>query len=166
MKRIRYFGWAVYDRVIQFNWLYFGDMGQLIPLKLWPNTAQGCNHRPNCIPQVQHYILCDCFSICARAIDSSFALQRLLQHYQRLLYALQRLHQHSCLCDRVNICAYVIASNDIHSNDCFNICHIRRGYYYFSWWKGNIGTLYSFFNIYGYYQLYLELNLNYIWIIY
>ena len=41
-----------YDRVMQLNWLYFCGIYQLIPLKLWPNTAQGCNHQSTCMPQL------------------------------------------------------------------------------------------------------------------
>ena len=33
------------------NWLYFCGICQLIPLKLWPNTVQGCNHQSTCMPQ-------------------------------------------------------------------------------------------------------------------
>ena len=25
----------------------------MIPLNLWPNTAQGCNHQSTCMPQLQ-----------------------------------------------------------------------------------------------------------------
>ena len=42
-----------YDRVMQLNWLYFCGICQLIPLKVWPNTAQGCNHQSTCMPQLQ-----------------------------------------------------------------------------------------------------------------
>ena len=42
-----------YDRVTQLNWLYFCGICQLIPLKLWLNTAQGCNHQSICMPQLQ-----------------------------------------------------------------------------------------------------------------
>ena len=38
---------------MQLNWLYFCGIRQLIPLKLWPNTAQGCSHQSTCMPQSQ-----------------------------------------------------------------------------------------------------------------
>ena len=41
------------DRVMQLNWLYFCGICQLIPLKLWSNRAQGCNHQSTCMPQLQ-----------------------------------------------------------------------------------------------------------------
>ena len=34
-----------HDRVMQLNWLYFCGICQVIPLKVWPNTALGCNHQ-------------------------------------------------------------------------------------------------------------------------
>ena len=42
-----------FDRVMQLNWLYFCGICQLIPLNLWPNTVQGCNHQSTCLPQLQ-----------------------------------------------------------------------------------------------------------------
>ena len=42
-----------FDRVMQLNWLYSCGICQLIPLKLWPNTAKGCNHLSTCMPQLQ-----------------------------------------------------------------------------------------------------------------
>ena len=38
---------------MQLNWLYYCGICQLIPLKLWPNTAQGCIHQSTCMPQFQ-----------------------------------------------------------------------------------------------------------------
>ena len=38
---------------MQLNWLYSCGICQLIPLKLWPNTAQGCDHQSTCMPQLQ-----------------------------------------------------------------------------------------------------------------
>ena len=38
---------------VQLNWLYFCGICQLMPLKLWQNTAQGCNHQSTCMPQLQ-----------------------------------------------------------------------------------------------------------------
>ena len=45
---------------MQLNWLYFCGICQLIPLKLWSNTAQGCNHQSTCMPQLQ--------SLCSAAL--------------------------------------------------------------------------------------------------
>ena len=42
-----------YDRVMQLNLLYFCGICQLIQLKLWSNTAQGCNHQSICMPKLQ-----------------------------------------------------------------------------------------------------------------
>ena len=42
-----------HDRVMQLNLLYFCGTYQLIPLKLWQNRAQGCNHQSTCMPQLQ-----------------------------------------------------------------------------------------------------------------
>ena len=42
-----------FDRFMQLNWRHFCDTCQLIPLKLWPNTALGCNHQLVCMPQLQ-----------------------------------------------------------------------------------------------------------------
>ena len=47
-----------YDRVMQLNWLYLCGICQLIPLKMWPNTAQGCNHQSTCMPQLQPLFVC------------------------------------------------------------------------------------------------------------
>ena len=47
------YGMAHHDRVMQLNWLYFCGICQMIPLNLWPNTAQGCNHQSTCTPQLQ-----------------------------------------------------------------------------------------------------------------
>ena len=44
------------NSVMQLNWLYSCGLCQLIPLKLIPNTAQGCNHQSTCMPQLQ--LLC------------------------------------------------------------------------------------------------------------
>ena len=30
---------------MQLNWLYFCGIYQMMPLKVWPNTALGCNHQ-------------------------------------------------------------------------------------------------------------------------
>ena len=49
------FGWALRYRVIQLNLLYFCGICQLIPLKLWPNTAQGYNHQFAC-PSYSFYV--------------------------------------------------------------------------------------------------------------
>ena len=38
-----------HDRVVQLNWLHFCGM----PLKVWPNTALGCNHQSICMPELQ-----------------------------------------------------------------------------------------------------------------
>ena len=48
-------GWNV---VVKISWskcrgLYLCGICQLIPMKLWPNTAQGCNHQSVCLAQVQ-----------------------------------------------------------------------------------------------------------------
>ena len=42
-----------HDRVMQLNWLYFCGICQMMPLKVWPNTAPGCNHQSICTPQLQ-----------------------------------------------------------------------------------------------------------------
>ena len=42
-----------HDRVMQLNWLYFCGICQMMPLKVWPNTALGCNHQSICMPQLQ-----------------------------------------------------------------------------------------------------------------
>ena len=42
-----------HDRVMQLNWLYFCGIYQMMPLKVWPNTALDCNHQSICMPQVQ-----------------------------------------------------------------------------------------------------------------
>ena len=39
--------------LMQLNWLNFCGICQLIPKKLWPNTAHGCNHKSTCLPQLQ-----------------------------------------------------------------------------------------------------------------
>ena len=44
--------------VVKISWskcrgLYLCGICQLIPMKLWPNTAQGCNHQSVCLAQVQ-----------------------------------------------------------------------------------------------------------------
>ena len=41
---------------MQLNWLHCCGICQLMPLKLWPNTAQGCNHQSNSMTQLQ--LLC------------------------------------------------------------------------------------------------------------
>ena len=38
---------------MQLNWLYFCGICQMMPLKVWPNTALGCNHQSICMPQLQ-----------------------------------------------------------------------------------------------------------------
>ena len=38
---------------MQLNWLYFCGICQRMPLKVWPNTALGCNHQSICMPQLQ-----------------------------------------------------------------------------------------------------------------
>ena len=45
-----------YDRIMQLNWLYFCGICQLIPLKLWSNTAQGCNHQWTACPSYSFYV--------------------------------------------------------------------------------------------------------------
>ena len=40
-----------HDRVMQLNWLYFCGICQMMPLKVWPNTALGCNHQSICMSQ-------------------------------------------------------------------------------------------------------------------
>ena len=42
-----------HDRVMQLNGLYFCGICQMMPLKVWPNTALGCNHQSICMPQFQ-----------------------------------------------------------------------------------------------------------------
>ena len=42
-----------HDRVMQLNWLYFCGICQMMPLKVWPNTALGCNHQSICMLQLQ-----------------------------------------------------------------------------------------------------------------
>ena len=42
-----------HDRVMQLNWLYFYAICQMMPLKVWPNKALGCNHQSICMPQLQ-----------------------------------------------------------------------------------------------------------------
>ena len=42
-----------HDRVMQLNWLYFCGICHMMPLKVWPNTALGCNHQSICMPQLQ-----------------------------------------------------------------------------------------------------------------
>ena len=41
-----------HDRVMQFNWLYFCGIYQMMPLKVWPNTALGCNHQSISMPKL------------------------------------------------------------------------------------------------------------------
>ena len=48
--------WLSQDRVMQLNWLHFCGICQLIPLKLWPNTVQGCNHQSTCMPSYSLYV--------------------------------------------------------------------------------------------------------------
>ena len=38
---------------MQLNWLCFCDIYQMMPLKVWPKTALGCNHQSICMPQLQ-----------------------------------------------------------------------------------------------------------------
>ena len=46
------FGWALrYSHAIELT-LFLWHICQLIPLKLWPNTAQGCNHQSVFMPQL------------------------------------------------------------------------------------------------------------------
>ena len=42
-----------HDRVMQLNWLHFWGKCQMMPLKVWPNIALGCNHQSICMPQLQ-----------------------------------------------------------------------------------------------------------------
>ena len=42
-----------HDRVMQLNWLYFCGICHMMPLKVWPNTALGCNRQSICMPQLQ-----------------------------------------------------------------------------------------------------------------
>ena len=42
-----------HDRVIQLDWLYSCGICQMMPLKVWQNTALGCNHQSICMPQLQ-----------------------------------------------------------------------------------------------------------------
>ena len=42
-----------HDRVMQLDWRYTCGICQMMPLKVWPNTALGCNHQSICIPQLQ-----------------------------------------------------------------------------------------------------------------
>ena len=36
------------------NWIeFFCGICQMMPLKVWPNTALGCNHQSVCMPQLQ-----------------------------------------------------------------------------------------------------------------
>ena len=44
-----------HDRVMQLNWLYFCGICQMMPLKVGPNTALGCNHQSICMPQHTAY---------------------------------------------------------------------------------------------------------------
>ena len=49
-----YISWqGHHDRVMQLNWLYICGICQMMPLKVWPNTALGCNHQSICMPQLQ-----------------------------------------------------------------------------------------------------------------
>ena len=45
-----------HDRVMQLNWLYFCGICQMMPLKVWPNTALGCNHQSICMPSYSLYV--------------------------------------------------------------------------------------------------------------
>ena len=45
---------------MQLNWLYFCGICQMMPLKLWPYRALGCNHQSICMPQLQ--------SLCSAAL--------------------------------------------------------------------------------------------------
>ena len=56
-----------HDRVMQLNWLYFCGICQMMPLKVWPNTALGCNHQSICMPQLQ--------PLCSAALDK-WAIQK------------------------------------------------------------------------------------------
>ena len=42
-----------HDRVMQLNLLYFCGICQMMRLKVWPNTAQGCSHQSILMPQLQ-----------------------------------------------------------------------------------------------------------------
>ena len=42
-----------HDRVMQLNRLYFCGICQMMLLKVWSNTALGCNHQSICMPQLQ-----------------------------------------------------------------------------------------------------------------
>ena len=41
---------------MQLDWLYSCGICQMMPLKVWPNTAIGCNHQSICMPQLQPLI--------------------------------------------------------------------------------------------------------------
>ena len=64
-----------HDRVMQLNWLYFCGKCQIMPLKVWPNTALGCNHQSICMPQLQlltilrKQLSLECYSICQYFIE-------------------------------------------------------------------------------------------------
>ena len=44
---------AYHDKVRQLNLLYFCGICQMIPVNLWPNPAQGCNHQSTCMTPLQ-----------------------------------------------------------------------------------------------------------------
>ena len=50
-----------HDRVMQLIGIYFCGICQMMPLKVWPNTALGCNRQSICMPQLQ--------TLCAAALE-------------------------------------------------------------------------------------------------
>ena len=48
-----------------------------IPLKLWPNTAQGCNHQSRCMPQLQ--------PLCSAALVPMYNLGRMKARVSHVL---------------------------------------------------------------------------------
>ena len=49
-----------HDRVMQLNWLYFCGIFQMMPLKVWLNTALACDHQSICMHQLQTLALTSC----------------------------------------------------------------------------------------------------------
>ena len=45
-----------HDRVMQLNLLNFCGICQMMPLKVWPNTALGCNNQSICLPRYSLYV--------------------------------------------------------------------------------------------------------------
>ena len=65
-----------------------------IPLKLWPNTAQGCNHQSTCMPQLQPCVL---FWTQQTFVMQLYAFMQLYAVKLFILYNLWRHLRDKCL---------------------------------------------------------------------